>query len=104
MPTPAKLGRNRHKALIADTRTEQERLLGALGEMVAEVERQAGMARPSLERVAVLTAQAMKAAARMRRYLDEMHELVATAEPGADEVERLQMQIDKLRERVEALE
>lgn len=104
MPTPAKLGRNRHKGLIADARIEHDRLLGTMSEMVAEVERQAGMARPSLERVAVLMAQAMKSAARMRRFLDEMHGLVATAEPGADEVERLQMQIDELRERVEALE
>ena len=103
MPTPAKVGRNRHKGLIADARSEHDRLQGLLGEMVAEVERQAGLARPSLERVAVLAAQVVRGLARLRRHLDEMHDLVAVAEPGGDEVERLQRQIDELRERVDAL-
>lgn len=103
MPTPAKLGRNRHKGLIVDARLEHDRLQAALGELVAEVERQAGLARPSLERVAVLLAQGMRATARLRRQLDEMHGLVAAAEPGADEVARLQGQIDELRERLEAM-
>lgn len=105
MPTPAKVGGNRHKGLIVDTRSEHDRLHGLLGEMVAEVERQAGLARPSLERVAVLTAQVVRVLARLHRHLDEMHDLVGQAtEVGADEAEWLQRQIDELERRVEALE
>lgn len=105
MPTPAKVGRNRHKALIADARAEQDRLQALAGELVAEVERQAGLARPTLERVAVLLGQVMRELVKLRRLLDEMHDLVGqAAELAPDDAERLQRQIDELRERIEALE
>lgn len=105
MPTPAKLGRNRHKALIADARTELDQSLAIASELVAEIEVQASQARPILVRVAVLAAQMVREMAKLRRQLDEMHTLVGQAtEAGPDDVERLQRQIDELRKRVEALE
>lgn len=105
MPTPAKLGRNRHKALIADARIELEQAQGIAGELVAEIEIQASQARPILVRVAVLAAQLVREMAKLRRQLDEMHTLVGqAAELGPDDAERLQRQIDELRKRIEALE
>ena len=99
MPTPAKVGANRHKQLMADDRGANDHLRSLADALTTEIREQGRLARPTLERIAVLTAQISGAVDRQRRIEDEMHVLLAGArEPVAErEVRRLQVQIDELR-------
>ena len=105
MPTPAKVGGNRHKQLVAEDRAVNDLLRSLAEALTTELREQGRLARPSLERIAVLTAQISGAVDRQRRIEDEMHSLLAgAAEPLPDrEVRRLQQQIDELRQALDQL-
>ncbi len=101
--TPAKVGAYRHKHLVADLRQSGERLASVMGELIRELGTQGRQARPSLERVAVLTATGATEVAKLRRLADELHGLLGTAGTEPDALVELQAQVVELRERVERL-
>ncbi len=105
MATPAKVGAYRHKHLVADLRLSGERLASVMGELIRELGTQGRQARPSLERLAVLTATGATEVAKLRRLADELHGLLAAVgtEPEPDALAALQTQLVELRERIERL-
>ena len=97
MATPAEVGKNKHKGLIEDARAGSERLMRTLAEVIEELERQHRQARPRLDGLAVMTAQAVRQARALDGLLGEMQELVAGMRATRSEVEDLQEQVEALR-------
>src|SRR5690606_15932948 len=97
MATPAEIGKNKHRALIEDARAGSERLMRTLAELIEELERQHRQARPRLDGLAVMTAQAVRQARALDGLLGEMQELVAGMRATRSEVEDLQEQVEALR-------
>ena len=97
MATPAEVGKNKHRALIEDARAGSERLMRTLAGAIEELERQHRQARPRLDGLAVMTAQAVKQARAVDGLLGEMGELVAGMRATRSEVEDLQEQLEALR-------
>jgi hypothetical protein len=100
--TPAQVGKNRHRGLVVDARLVNERVRAALDDLVEEMRAQGRQARPSLDRLALLTAQVATLVGREQKLLDEMHELLAAWRNQPDE--DVWTALTELRERVERLE
>ena len=97
MATPAEIGKNKHRALI-EGRAQWERAVDAvLGRGDRELDRQHRQAQPRLDRLALMTAQAVKQARTVDGLLNEMQELVAGMRATRSEVEELQEQVEALR-------
>lgn len=103
MATPAEIGKNRHRALIEDARAGALRLRSTLGAAVEELDGQHRQARPRLDGLAVLVAQAVRQAVAVEGYLAEMQELVAGMRASRNEVEELQESVAALRALVAGL-
>ena len=97
MATPAEIGKNKHKAMIEDARGGSERLMRSLAGMIEELDRQHRQARPRLDGMAVMAAQAVRQARAVDGLLVEMGELVAGMRATRSEVEELQEQLEALR-------
>jgi len=97
MATPAEIGKNKHRALIEDARSGSERLMRSLAGVIEELDRQHRQARPRLDGLALMTAQAVKQARTVDGLLNEMQELVAGMRATRSEVEELQEQVEALR-------
>lgn len=97
MATPAEIGKNKHRALIEDARSGSERLMRSLAGVIEELDRQHRQARPRLDGLALMTAQAVKQARAVDGLLGEMQELVAGMKATRSEVEDLQEQVEALR-------
>jgi ABC-type transporter Mla subunit MlaD len=103
MTTPAEVGKNKHRALIEDARAGSMRLRGTLGELVEELDGQHRQARPRLEGMAVLVAQAVRQAVAVEGYLVGMQELVAGTRASRGEVGDLAEEVEALRALVAGL-
>ncbi len=97
MATPPEFGRNKHQALLHESRATVDRLLGTLAEMVDEIDGQMRQSRPRLEGVAVLVARATKQGTKAAALLSETNELVVGMRAKRSDVDDLQDQLNELR-------
>jgi ABC-type transporter Mla subunit MlaD len=97
MATAPEIGKNRHRALVEDAQAGAMRLRGTLGALVEELDGQHRQARPRLDGLAVLMAQAVRQAVTVEGYLSEMQGLIATARASRGEVDELAESVEALR-------
>lgn len=105
MPTPAEIGKTKHKHLIVDARLANDRLRTGIADAVAEIKRMATRpGPPRLDGIAVLLADLARTIAAQQTALDEMRDLIAQAPPTDDfaaHLHDMQEQISRLQQRMD---